>query len=86
MNSFQSRGSPDTDHGHVTVLSKDKVTQLEMLNSPQALAPVCHAGPILSAPPEGSTLFGLGSWEMFPLTCPLGASQANQHIFISKVT
>lgn len=62
------------DQGCVTIFSNDKVTQLEMLNSPHTLAPVCHTGPSLSAPPEGITL-QVWAWEMFSLPCPLGASQ-----------
>ena len=48
------------DHGGVTILSKDKVTQLETLNTPQALAAVCHTRLVLSAPPAAATLQGLG--------------------------
>lgn len=48
------------DQRCVTIFSNDKVTQLEMLNSPHTLAPVCHTGPSLSAPPEGITLQSLG--------------------------
>lgn len=64
------------DHGCVTILSNEKVTQLEMLSSPHALASVCHSGPILSAPPEGNTLqkFGPGCWAVL-CTNPLLASQ-----------